>query len=186
MFINKLTLRYSKSFLQVIPKGLQYIHLKNNTLILGVKSTHLFFVCLFLKKQTQLQYKTLIDIVAVDYPLKRNRFTIIYNFLSTLYNDRLFVKCSLPSLASLSSITSLFSVAGWFEREVWDMFGVFFVNNPDLRRILTDYGFQGHPFRKDFPLTGYLELRYDENQKRIVSEQLEISQEYREFDFLEV
>lgn len=186
MFIKKLTLRYSKQFLQDIPKGLEYIHLKNNALILGVNPLNLLSVCLFFKKQTQLQYKTLIDIIAVDYPLKERRFTVIYNFLSTLYNERIFLKCTLPGLSSINSISSLFLAAGWFEREVWDMFGIFFVNNPDLRRILTDYGFQGHPFRKDFPLTGYLELRYDENQKRIVSEQLEISQEFRVFDFLEV
>ena len=140
-------------------------------------------ICTFLKNHTNAQYHTLIDIIVVDYPLKKKRFEIIYNLLSISRNTRIFLKCQLSSLDTIYSVTSIYSAASWFEREAWDMFGIFFVNNFDLRRILTDYGFEGHPFRKDFPLTGYVELRYDENQKRIISEFLETSQEYRNFDF---
>lgn len=138
----------------------------------------------FLYEHTNTQFKILLDLVVIDYPLRKERFEVVYIFLSTSRNSRLLVKTQLTALSAISSITQYYSAACWFEREAWDLFGVFFVNNFDLRRILTDYGFEGHPFRKDFPLSGYMELRYDENQKRIISEFVEISQEYRYFDFL--
>lgn len=185
MSLNNLSLAYIKFFVLNIPKSIKYIVLKHNFVTIKINPLFLIPVLQFLKKNSHLQFKTLVDIIGVDYPTRKKRFTVIYNLLSVSYNERIFIKCSVSSLMALPSVIPVFSAAGWFEREVWDMFGIFFINNFDLRRILTDYGFEGHPFRKDFPLTGYTELRYDENQKRIVSEFLEISQEYRSFDFLE-
>ena len=122
------------------------------------------------------------DITAVDYPTRNNRFEIVYNLLSVRHNSRIRVKTYADEATPVSSITSLYDGANWYEREVYDLFGVFFVGHPDLRRIMTDYGFDGHPLRKDFPLTGYTEIRYDEEKKRIVVEPLELTQAFRNFE----
>lgn len=137
----------------------------------------------FLRDHSHCQYKTLVDIVGVDYPQEEKRFEVIYLLLSLRFNSRLKVKVSVDPLESLESVSNLYRSANWFEREVWDMFGVYFENHPDLRRLLTDYGFQGHPLRKDFPLTGFTEVRYDEEKKRVVCEPLELAQEFRKFHF---
>lgn len=129
------------------------------------------------------QYKVLMDVTAVDYPSRPLRFEVVYNLLSVQYNARIRIKTSINEVNPLGSSTQVYSSAGWWEREVWDMFGIFFSNHPDLRRILTDYGFQGHPLRKDFPLTGYVEVRYDDSEKRVITESLELTQEFRFFDF---
>jgi len=129
------------------------------------------------------QYKILVDITAVDYPSRILRFEVVYNLLSLHYNARLRIKTRLDEITPAFSSTPIYSAAGWAEREVWDMFGIFFSNHPDLRRILSDYGFQGHPLRKDFPLTGYVEVRYDDSEKRVITESLELTQEFRYFDF---
>jgi len=136
----------------------------------------------FLKDNSQAQFKNLVDIAGVDVPTRKYRFEVVYNLLSLQYNSRVRVKTYTDELTPIQSITSVFAGANWYEREVWDMFGVFFANHPDLRRILTDYGFEGHPFRKDFPLTGYVELRYDEELKKVVAEPVEMSQEFRKFE----
>ncbi len=138
----------------------------------------------FLHSDANCYFKKLVDITAVDYPDRPARFEVVYNLLSVKWNQRVRVKVSVEEDASVPSVTGLFAAAGWLEREVWDMYGIFFAGNPDLRRILTDYGFEGHPLRKDFPLTGYVELRYDEEQKRVVYEPVELRQEFRNFDFL--
>lgn len=122
------------------------------------------------------------DITAVDYPTRDQRFEVVYNMLSVRHNSRIRVKTYCDEATPVPSITSLYDGANWYEREVYDLFGVFFVDHPDLRRILTDYGFDGHPLRKDFPLTGYTEIRYDEEKKRIVVEPLELSQAFRNFE----
>lgn len=122
------------------------------------------------------------DITAVDYPTRDQRFEVVYNLLSVRHNSRIRVKTYADESTPVPSITSLFDGANWYEREVYDMFGVFFTDHPDLRRILTDYGFDGHPLRKDFPLTGYTEIRYDEEKKRIVVEPLELTQAFRNFE----
>lgn len=122
------------------------------------------------------------DITAVDYPTRDQRFEVVYNLLSVRHNSRIRVKTYCDEATPVPSITSLYDGANWYEREVYDLFGVFFVDHPDLRRILTDYGFDGHPLRKDFPLTGYTEIRYDEEKKRIVVEPLELSQAFRNFE----
>ncbi len=122
------------------------------------------------------------DITAVDYPTRNNRFEVVYNLLSVRHNSRIRVKTYADEATPVPSITSLYDGANWYEREVYDLFGVFFVGHPDLRRIMTDYGFDGHPLRKDFPLTGYTEIRYDEEKKRIVVEPLELTQAFRNFE----
>ena len=129
-------------------------------------------------------FQQLMELAAVDYPSRPERFELNYCLLSLTRNTRLRVKVAVAEDAVVPSVTGLWPVAGWLERECWDMFGVLFEGNPDLRRILTDYGFQGHPFRKDFPLTGYVELRYSEEHKRVVYEPVKLAQDSRTFDFL--
>ena len=137
----------------------------------------------FLRDDSQCQFKMLVDLCGVDYPERPERFEVVYNLLSLKHNRRVRVKVTTDEDTPVPSITSVFSAAGWFEREAWDLYGIFFSDHPDLRRILTDYGFQGHPMRKDFPLTGYVEVRYDEEQKRVVYEPVKLVQEFRRFDF---
>jgi NADH-quinone oxidoreductase subunit C len=129
-------------------------------------------------------YQQLMEIAGADYPSRPERFEVVYMLLSLTKNHRIMVKCSTDENTPVLTVTTLWPNAGWLEREVFDMFGVTFAGNPDLRRILTDYGFEGHPFRKDFPMTGYTELRYSEEEKRVVYEPVELAQEMRTFDFL--
>ena len=136
----------------------------------------------FLKRNHATQFHSFIDLTAVDVPTRVFRFEVVYNLLSVRYNSRVRVKTYTDELTPVDSICDIYEGANWFEREVWDMYGVFFSNHPDLRRILTDYGFAGHPLRKDFPLTGFVEVRYDDEVKRVVCEPLELTQEYRKFD----
>lgn len=126
----------------------------------------------------------LMDICGADYPERPERFDVVYNLLSLKHNWRIRVKVQTDEISPVPSVTGVYSAAGWFERECWDLYGVAFSNNPDLRRILTDYGFEGHPLRKDFPLTGYVEVRYDDEQKRVVYEPVKLVQDFRNFDFL--
>lgn len=131
-----------------------------------------------------LAYEQLMDIAGVDYPDRPERFEVNYHLLSLRHNRRIRVKLTTDENAPVPSATGLFPVAGWLEREVWDTYGILFEGNPDLRRILTDYGFEGHPFRKDFPLTGHVELRYSEEHSRVVYEPVKLKQDFRNFDFL--
>ncbi|KAG1672842.1 hypothetical protein FOA52_004646 [Chlamydomonas sp. UWO 241] len=140
-------------------------------------------LCYFLRDHVNLQFKTMIDITAVDFPERNARFEVVYHLLSPRWNNRIRIKVSVDELTPVPSIHLVYSGANWFERETWDMFGIFFSGHPDLRRLLTDYGFTGFPLRKDFPLTGYTEVRYDYSKKRVVSEPLELTQEFRYFDF---
>ena len=132
----------------------------------------------------QLAYQQLMEIAGVDYPDRQERFEVVYCLLSLTKNHRLRVHVSTDEVQPVPSVTGLWPVAGWLEREVYDMYGVLFEGNPDLRRILTDYGFQGHPQRKDFPLTGFVELRYSEEEKRVVYEPVKLAQDFRNFDFM--
>jgi len=145
---------------------------------------HVLAVLETIRDDAELRYQQLIDIVGVDYPERAERFEVNYVLLSLTHNRRIRVKLSTDEDNAVPSVTGLWPVAGWYEREVWDMFGVLFEGNPDLRRILTDYGFQGHPFRKDFPMTGYVEMRYSEEHKRVVYEPVKLAQDFRAFDFL--
>jgi NADH-quinone oxidoreductase subunit C len=138
----------------------------------------------FLRTDSTCRFTTLIDITAVDWPERERRFDVVYHFLSMHLNQRIRVKAEVREDELVPSITGEFPSADWYEREVFDMYGILFSGHPDLRRILTDYGFRGHPLRKDFPTTGYVELRYDEAQKRVVYEPVRLTQEYRLFDFM--
>ncbi|MBF9046274.1 NADH-quinone oxidoreductase subunit C [Rhodobacterales bacterium LSUCC0031] len=138
----------------------------------------------WLKIDATCRFSTLIDITAVDWPTRDRRFDVVWHFLSMYQNQRIRVKCALREDEMLPSLTGLHPGAGWYEREVFDMFGIMFTGHADLRRILTDYGFRGHPLRKDFPTTGYTEVRYDEVAKRVVYEPVKLVQEYRQFDFM--
>lgn len=138
----------------------------------------------FLKTDRNCQFSTLVDITGVDYPSRPTRFDVVYHFLSMYQNHRIRVRCAVREEETLASIVDIHPSANWFEREVYDMFGILFTGHPDLRRILTDYGFRGYPLRKDFPTTGYTEVRYDEAQKRVVYEPVKLVQEYRQFDFM--
>ncbi|MGC9368915.1 MAG: NADH-quinone oxidoreductase subunit C [Paracoccaceae bacterium] len=138
----------------------------------------------FLKTDATCRFSTLVDITAVDYPEREARFDVVYHFLSMYQNHRVRVKAAVREDEMVPSITPIHPSANWFEREVFDMFGILFSGHPDLRRILTDYGFRGYPLRKDFPTTGYTEVRYDEEQKRVVYEPVKLTQEYRQFDFM--
>ena len=138
----------------------------------------------FLRDDVSCRFKQLVDLCGVDYPERSPRFEIVYNLLSLVNNTRVRVKIKTDEDTPVPSVTGVFSSANWWEREAWDMFGIYFSGHPDLRRILTDYGFEGHPLRKDFPLTGYVEIRYDDEQKRVVYEPVKLTQEFRNFDFL--
>ncbi|GEO82162.1 NADH-quinone oxidoreductase subunit C [Pararhodospirillum oryzae] len=140
-------------------------------------------VLTFLRDDSACRCKQLVDLCAVDYPGREERFEVVYNLLSLHHNHRVRVKIGAAEDTPVPSVTRVFSTAGWFEREAWDMYGVLFADHPDLRRILTDYGFEGHPQRKDFPLTGYKEIRYDEGEKRVVYEPVRLTQDFRVFDF---
>lgn len=137
-----------------------------------------------LKSDRNARFSTLVDITAVDYPSRAKRYDVIYHFLSMYQNHRIRLRVSIREEDMVASIVGVHPSANWFEREVFDMFGIIFTGHPDLRRILTDYGFRGHPLRKDFPTTGYTEVRYDEAQKRVVYEPVSLVQEYRQFDFM--
>ena len=141
-------------------------------------------VLTIIRDDPDLRYQQLMEMVGVDYPENPERFEVDYCLLSLSNNRRIRVKLTTDEATPVPSVTGIWPVAGWLEREIWDMYGVLFDGNPDLRRILTDYGFQGHPFRKDFPLSGYVELRYSEEHKRVVYEPVKLAQEFRSFDFL--
>ena len=140
-------------------------------------------VLLFLRDDQNCQFKQLVDLCGVDFPEREERFEVVYNLLSTKHNQRLRVKVSAGEDDAVETVAEVFSSAIWFEREAFDLYGIYFANHPDLRRILTDYGFEGHPLRKDFPLTGYVEVRYDSDQRRVIYEPVKLTQEFRTFDF---
>ena len=152
-------------------------------LFIDVDIENLISVILFLKTNEKCKFRQLIDITAVDYPQREKRFKIVYLLLSHENNLRIIINTNIDEKETVSSITKIFSSANWMEREVFDMYGIFFKDHPDLRKILTDYGFEGHPLRKDFPLTGHTEVRYSEEKKKVISEPVKLDQEYRDFDF---
>jgi NADH-quinone oxidoreductase subunit C len=156
----------------------------NDHILVDMLPTAIVTMVAHLKSKKGFLFNTLIDITAVDYPAKEKRFDVIYHFLSMTENKRCRLTVSINELEKLPSITSIFECANWFEREIFDLFGVKFTSHPDLRRILTDYGFKGYPLRKDFPTSGFLEVRYDEVEKRVIYEPTTLTQGYRNFDFL--
>lgn len=178
-----MTENFAKSLIKMVPKWIHNYVYHKNELIFYVYPQFLIAFLFFLRDHMNTQFKVLVDVTAVDYPSRPLRFEVVYNLLSVQYNSRIRIKTCVDEIQPITSSTQVYSSAGWWEREVWDMFGIFFLNHPDLRRILTDYGFQGHPLRKDFPLTGYVEVRYDDSEKRVITESLELTQEFRFFDF---
>jgi NADH-quinone oxidoreductase subunit C len=153
-------------------------------LTLTVQRDSIVPVVTFLRDDPQCRFIAFLDVCGVDFPEREERFEVVYHFLSPHLNQRIRVKLSVDDETPVPSITEVFAGANWFEREAYDLYGILFSGHPDLRRILTDYGFDGHPLRKDFPLTGFVEVRYDEERKRVVYEPVKLAQEWRSFDYL--
>jgi NADH-quinone oxidoreductase subunit C len=167
-----------------VPRALIGTEIRYGELSCRVERDAVLRVLGFLRDDPKCRFTLLCDVCGVDYPDRVRRFDVVYNLLSMTLNQRIRLKVETGEDEPVPSVVGLFSCAGWWEREAWDLYGIYFSDNPDLRRILTDYGFEGHPLRKDFPLTGYVELRYDEDQKRVVYEPVQLKQEFRSFDFL--
>jgi len=167
-----------------LSEALVATELRAGELCCRVEREALLRVLGFLRDDAKCRFTLLCDICGVDYPDRPLRFEVVYHLLSMRLNQRIRLKVETDEEHPVPSAVGIFSSAGWWEREAWDLFGIYFADNPDLRRILTDYGFEGHPLRKDFPLTGYVEMRYDEDQKAVVYEPVHLQQEFRSFDFL--
>ncbi len=167
-----------------LPGAVADISYAYGELTLTVETERWLDVARYLREDPNQQYVCFIDLCGVDYPVREKRFEVVLHLLSPRYNRRIRVKTSVDEDTPVPSLFDLFPAADWFEREAYDLVGVLFSNHPDLRRILTDYGFDGHPLRKDFPMTGYVEVRYDDEQKRVVYEPVRLNQEFRQFDFL--
>ena len=180
-----MTLEELASHLQAtIPDAIQRHVITRGELTLMVAREQIARVLTGLRDDSQCLFEVLIDICGVDYPEREKRFEVVYHLLSPRRNRRIRVKCETDAETPVPSVVDVFPAANWFEREAYDMYGILFSGHPDLRRILTDYGFQGYPLRKDFPLTGYVEVRYDDAQKRVVYEPVKLTQEFRSFDFM--
>ena len=162
---------------------INFSRLKHEHLYLNINSENLIEVAIFLKTNKETKFKQLIDITAVDYPEKEKRFKLVYLFLSHEFNQRILIDYEINEKQIVKSLTSVFPSANWMEREVFDMYGIEFKDHPDLRRILTDYNFEGYPLRKDFPLTGHNEVRYSEDKKKVIYEKVKLEQNYRNFDY---
>lgn len=158
--------------------------LEHGQLVVDARRGAIVKVLTFLRDDSNCQFQQLMDLFGVDYPSREERFEVLYQMLSLKHNQRVRVKVRTDEETPVPSVAGVYPSASWYEREAWDMYGVFFADNPDLRRILTDYGFEGHPLRKDFPLTGYVEVRYDDERKRVVYEPVKLTQDFRTFDFL--
>ncbi|MDA9769263.1 NADH-quinone oxidoreductase subunit C [Candidatus Pelagibacter sp.] len=157
--------------------------IKHDQLYINVDSEDLIDITLFIKSNKDTKFRQLIDITVVDYPESAQRFKVVYLFLSHEFNQRIILSYPISENEVIPSLTQIYPAANWMEREVFDMYGVKFKDHPDLRRILTDYGFEGHPLRKDFPLTGHTEVRYSEDQKKVINEPVKLEQNYRNFDY---
>ncbi|KAJ5596326.1 NADH dehydrogenase subunit C [Penicillium hetheringtonii] len=173
---------YGQYIMSCLPKYVQQFTVWKDELTVYTAPSGILPLMSFLKNHTAAEFTQISDITGVDFPTRDQRFEVVYNLLSVRFNSRIRVKTYCDEATPVPSVTGLFEGALWYEREVYDMFGVFFSGHPDLRRIMTDYGFDGHPLRKDFPLTGYTELRYDEEKKRVVIEPLELTQAFRNFE----
>jgi NADH-quinone oxidoreductase subunit C len=167
-----------------LPEGVKgELSIAHNQIYLCIAPTDLRAMLLFLRDDLRCQFKQLIDVFGIDYLEREQRLQVNYHLLSLKYNARIIVKIQTDEATPVPSAVEIYSAANWFEREVWDMYGVMFSEHPDLRRILTDYGFEGHPQRKDFPLTGHVEVRYDNERQRVVYEPVKLTQEFRSFDY---
>ena len=167
-----------------LPQDVIDTQVAGGELVVRARLTTLTKLLAFLRDDSNCLFKVLLDITAVDYPEREERFEVVYILLSLSQNQRIKVKLNVGEDVAVPTASTVFSSANWAERETWDMYGIYFSDHPDLRRILTDYGFEGHPLRKDFPLTGRVEVRYDETQKRVVYDPVKLTQDFRRFDFL--
>jgi NADH-quinone oxidoreductase subunit C len=174
----------SAHLMQVLPDDVLSSEVVRGELVVWVKRPSVVRVLTVLRDDPKLSFTQLLDVCGTDYPQRPERFEVVYHLLSMNRNVRIRIKLAAAEETPVPSVAGVFPCADWLEREVWDMYGVFFSDHPDLRRILTDYGFEGHPLRKDFPLTGYVEVRYDEGQKRVIYEPVKLAQDFRTFDFL--
>ena len=175
---------FERSVSKLLAKLAERVQSINGQLVFRCELDKLFETLVLLKNTETLNFSQLTDLTAVDYPDRPQRFELVYQLLSIENNKRVRIICSIDDGQIVPSVTSIYKSAEWPEREVWDMYGLFFSDHPDLRRLLTDYGFEGHPLRKDFPLTGYVEVRYDDIEKRVAYQPVQLTQEYRDFDFL--
>ncbi len=167
-----------------LPEAVKEVQQQHDELAILARRSSIRQLLKFLRDDSQTQFKVLVDICGADYPDRDERFDVVYNLLSVKHNQRIRVKIVTDEASAVPTVVELFSCAGWLERETWDLYGIFFEGHPDLRRLLTDYGFEGHPLRKDFPLTGHVEVRYDQQQKRVVYDPVKLTQDFRNFDFL--
>ncbi len=167
-----------------MPEAVREIQQISGELLVVSRRSTITQVLKFLRDDSQTQFKVLVDLCGADYPTREERFEVVYNLLSVKHNQRIRVKVSTDEATPVPTAVGVFSSAGWLERETWDLYGIYFADHPDLRRLLTDYGFEGHPLRKDFPLTGHVEVRYDQQQKRVVYDPVKLTQDFRTFDFL--
>ena len=179
---SQLIVKNIHNLYQICP--LEKIQLYRQEIVVVVKPNELTDILTFFKYHTLFQFNILTCITGVDYPNNKYRFMLVYELLSVRYNIRLRIKTFTHELFGINSSDQLYLSAGWYECEIWDMYGVFFKNHSNLKRILTDYGFEGHPLRKDFPLSGFVEMKYNETEKRVINESIELCQEYRTFKFL--
>lgn len=173
--------KFGKYIMGCMPKYIQQFSVWKDELTVYVAPSAIRPTMAFLKNHTSAQFKAVMDVTAADYPSRTNRFDVVYNMLSVRHNSRIRVKTYANEISPVPSVVPFFAGANWYERETYDLFGIFFEGHPDLRRIMTDYGFEGHPLRKDFPTTGYTEVRYDEEKKRVIYEPLELTQASRSF-----
>ena len=166
-----------------VPQLIEKLEITNHSIILWTDANRVLKLLFFLRDDASCAFKQLVELTAVDYPENIDRFELVYHLLSLRHNLRIVVKLRTREEGIVPTTTNLFQCANWMEREVWDMFGIKFEGHPDLRRLLTDYNFEGHPLRKDFPLTGFVEMRYDDSQKRVIYEPVQLRQDFRSFDF---
>ena len=176
--------QHAETIAEMLGGSLSAHSIAHGELTITVAPADIVAVVKQLRDDPRCQYWSLIDVTAIDWPSREPRFDVVYHFLSPRHNRRVRVKAQVAEGASIASIIEVFPGADWFEREAYDLYGVPFTGHPDMRRLLTDYGFEGHPLRKDFPLTGFVEVRYDDEQKRVVYEPVRLAQEFRNFDFL--
>jgi NADH-quinone oxidoreductase subunit C len=182
--MNEALLNHAETIASALRGSLKGHAIAFGELTITVAAADILNVARFLRDDERCQYHSIIDITAIDWPGREPRFDVVYHFLSPRQNRRVRVKLEADETTPVPSLIELFPGAGWFEREAYDLYGVKFTGHPDMRRLLTDYGFEGHPLRKDFPLTGHVEVRYDDEQKRVVYEPVRLAQEFRNFDFL--
>lgn len=166
-----------------LPDAIVDVSIEREELMMEANRDKIVRLLTFLRDDVNCQFKQLMDVCGVDHPEREERFDVVYNLLSLSHNRRIRIKVRTDANHPVPTVTGVFHSANWWERETWDLFGIYFLDHPDPRRILSDYGFEGHPLRKDFPLTGYVEVRYDDEQKRVVYEPVELQQEFRSFDF---